>query len=111
MNNEHDEQTKWIVSYLETRFGRLEDRIDSVADGLQSRMDGMSGGLENRIDQAILAQTTKVEHLQEKLNQLENAQLKLSNQAGIVRNSLAFAGTLVISLIGWVITYLYGNGK
>ena len=48
MNQEHDEQTRWLVSYLETRFGRLEDRLD----------------------QAIMAQSVKIDALEEKVNQL-----------------------------------------
>jgi BMFP domain-containing protein YqiC len=97
MNQEHDEQTRWLVSYLETRFGRLEDRISSVAEGL-----------EDRLDQAIMAQSVKLDALEEKVNQLENDHLKLSNQAGLVRNLLAFIGTAMLSLLGWLAsTFLY----
>jgi len=88
MNQEHDEQTRWLVSYLETRFGRLEDRLD----------------------QAIMAQSVKIDALEEKVNQLENDHLKLSNQAGLVRNLLAFIGTGMLSLLGWAITYFWPSG-
>jgi hypothetical protein len=88
MNNDHEEQTKWLVSYLETRFGRLEDRLD----------------------QAIMAQSVKIDALEEKVNQLENDHLKLSNQAGLVRNLLAFIGTGMLSLLGWAITYFWPTG-
>ena len=88
MNQEHDEQTRWLVSYLETRFGRLEDRLD----------------------QAIMAQSVKIDALEEKVNQLENDHLKLSNQAGLVRNLLAFIGTGMLSLLGWAITYFWPTG-
>ena len=88
MNNDHEEQTKWLVSYLETRFGRLEDRLD----------------------QAIMAQSVKIDALEEKVNQLENDHLKLSNQAGLVRNLLAFIGTGMLSLLGWAITYFWPSG-
>jgi hypothetical protein len=86
MNNEHDEQTRWLVSYLETRFGRLEDRLDQVT----------------------LAQSSKLDALEEKVNQLENDHLKLSNQAGLVKNLLAFVGTVIVSLLGWLAsTFLF----
>ncbi len=88
MNQEHDEQTRWLVSYLETRFGRLEDRLD----------------------QAIMAQSVKIDALEDKVNQLENDHLKLSNQAGLVRNLLAFIGTGMLSLLGWAITYFWPSG-
>jgi hypothetical protein len=100
MNDDHEQQTRWLVSYLETRFGRLEDRLNDVTDGLG-----------NKLDQAIMAQSSRIEELQEKVNQLENSHLKLASQAGMVRNLLAFVGTAVVSLIGWAITYLYGTGK
>ena len=86
MNNDHEEQTKWLVSYLETRFGRLEDRLD----------------------QAIMAQSVKLDALEEKLGKLEDEHLKLSNQAGLVKNLLAFIGTAMLSLLGWLAsTFLY----
>ena len=88
MNDEHSEQTRWLVNYLETRFGRLEDRLD----------------------QAIMAQSVKLDALEEKVNQLENDHLKLSNQAGLVRNLLAFIGTGMLSLLGWAITYFWPTG-
>ena len=95
MNQEHDEQTRWLVSYLETRFGKLEDRLDRAVD---------------KVDQAIMAQSARVDAIEDKVNQVENEQLKLSNQAGLVRNLLAFVGTAVLSLAGWAITYFWPSG-
>jgi hypothetical protein len=67
-------------------------------------------GLEDRLDQAIMAQSVKIDTLEEKVNQLENDHLKLSNQAGLVRNLLAFIGTGMLSLLGWAITYFWPTG-
>lgn len=106
MNQEHDEQTRWLVSYLETRFGRLEDRLSSVTGGLEDRLDRAI----DKVDQAILAQSVRVDAIEDKVNQVENEQLKLSNQAGLVRNLLAFVGTAVLSLAGWAITYFWPSG-
>ena len=96
MNSDHEEQTRWLVDYLEARFSRIEDRLDRAID---------------KVDQAILAQSDSLEGLKEKVNQVENEQLKLSNQAGFLKNLLAFGGTIVLSLIGWAASYLFQNPK
>jgi hypothetical protein len=53
-----------------------------------------------------MAQSVKLDALEEKVNQLENDHLKLSNQAGLVKNLLAFIGTAVLSLLGWLASNL-----
>jgi hypothetical protein len=101
MNNEHDEQTRWLVTYLETRFGRLEDRISSVAEGLDARVRDSLETIGNDFTS-----------LETRLDQVESSQLKLSSQAGFFKNLLAFIGTAVLSLLGWLAsTFIFPNGK
>jgi hypothetical protein len=101
MNNEHDEQTRWLITYLETRFGRLEDRISSVAEGLDARVRDSLETIGNDFTS-----------LETRLDQVESSQLKLSSQAGFFKNLLAFIGTAVLSLLGWLAsTFIFPNGK
>lgn len=96
MNNEHEEQTRWLVDYLETRFGKLEDRLDRATD---------------RVDHVILAQTQRVSELEKKVDQVEDRSLRLESQAGFLKNVLAFVGTAVLSLVGWLVSYWFSSGK
>lgn len=97
MNNEHEEQTRWLVDYLEARFGRLENRLDRAID---------------KVDQAILAHSADLNKVEERVNQVEVKQTKLDGQAGFIKNILAFAGTIVLSLVGWLAsTFLLPPGK
>ena len=96
MDNEHEEQTRWLISYLETRFEKLENRLDRATD---------------RVDQVILAQSERVADLEKKLDQVEGEQVRLSSQAGFLKNILAFVGTVVISLVGWLVSYWFSSGK
>jgi hypothetical protein len=101
VNNEHDEQTRWLITYLETRFGRLEDRISSVAEGLDTRVRDSLEGIGNDYTS-----------LEKRLNTVEDTQLRLSSQAGFFKNLLAFVGTAVLSLVGWLAsTFIFPNGK
>jgi hypothetical protein len=101
VNNEHDEQTRWLITYLETRFGRLEDRISSVAEGLDARVRDSLETIGNDFTS-----------LETRLDQVESSQLKLSSQAGFFKNLLAFIGTAVLSLLGWLAsTFIFPNGK
>ena len=95
MNDEHNEQTRWLIDYLETRFGKLEDRLDRATD---------------RVDQVILAQSQRVTDLEKKLDQVEGEQVRLSSQAGFLKNILAFVGTIVLSLAGWLASYWFSSG-
>jgi hypothetical protein len=100
-NEEQNEQTRWLISYLEGRFSRLEDRLNSVAEGL-----------ENRLDSSLKEHTEQLREVEDRLNQVENDQLKLSSQAGLIKNLLAFVGTIVVSLLGWAAsTFIFPSGK
>ncbi len=87
MNNTPEEQTKWIISYLEARFTRLEDTLNRSEDKLQELLDN---------------QSTRLEELNRQVDRLEAKHVKLDSQAGFVRNLLAFVGTAVVSLLGWL---------
>jgi len=101
MNNEHDEQTRWLITYLETRFGRIEDRIDSVAESLDGKVRDSLDTISNDYSR-----------LEQRLDQVESSQLRLSSQAGFFKNLLAFIGTAVLSLVGWLAsTFIFPNGK
>ena len=95
MNPDHEEQTRWLISYLETRFEKLENRLDRATD---------------RVDQVILAQSERVADLEKKLDQVEGEQVRLSSQAGFLKNILAFIGTIVLSLVGWLVSYWFSSG-
>ena len=117
MDNEHNEQTQWLVSYLETRFGKLEDSLRYTTSNLQVRLDSVAEGLEDRldratdrVDQVILAQSERVAGLEKKLDQVEGEQVRLSSQAGFLKNILAFIGTIVLSLVGWLVSYWFSSG-
>lgn len=112
MNNEHDEQTRWLITYLETRFGRLEDRISSVAEGLEDRIDSVAESLNARVHDSLETIGNDFTSLETRLDQVESSQLKLSSQAGFFKNLLAFTGTAVLSLLGWLAsTFIFPNGK
>jgi hypothetical protein len=94
---EQNEQTRWLVTYLESRFARLEDRMDSVAEGLDERLNRSEDKLQELLDN----QATRIEELNRQVDRLEAKHVKLDSQAGFVRNLLAFVGTAVLSLLGW----------
>ena len=97
MNNTPEEQTKWLISYLETRFARLESSLERSEDKLQELLDN---------------QASRIEELNRQVDRLEAKHVKLDSQAGFVRNLLAFVGTAVVSLLGWLASYfLSGPAK
>jgi predicted transcriptional regulator len=108
LNSTPEEQTKWIISYLEARFTRLEDRMDSVAEGLDERLNRSEDKLQELLDN----QASRIEELNRQVDRLEAKHVKLDSQAGFVRNLLAFVGTAVLSLLGWLASYfLSGPAK
>lgn len=96
MNSTPEEQTKWIISYLEARFTRLEDSLNRSEDKLQELLDN---------------QSTRLEELNRQVDRLEAKHVKLDSQAGFVRNLLAFVGTAVVSLLGWAASYFLSGQK
>ena len=93
MNNEHEEQTRWLVDYLETRFSRIEDGLRHTTSHLQVRLDSVAEGLEDRldraidkVDQAILAQSEALNKVEERVTQVEVKQTRLDGQAGFLKN-------------------------
>ena len=110
MNNEHDEQTRWLITYLETRFSRIEDRIDSVAENLEDRISSVAAGLDNRVRDSLDNIDNDYASLANRIDTVESLQLKLSSQAGFLKNILAFVGTAVLSLVGWIASYWFSSG-
>lgn len=97
MNLEQDDQTKWLITYLESRFSRLDDRLNRSEDKLQELLD---------------SQSSRLEEINRQIDQLESRYVKLDSQAGFVKNMLAFTGTAVLSLLGWLVsTFVFPTGK
>lgn len=111
MNQEHDEQTRWLVEYLETRFNRAEDRMLAISSSLESRLDASLQRAEAKLSQALDRQAEDLERTEARLDELEASTVRLNSQAGFIKNILAFVGTLVLSLLGWAASYLSPFGK
>lgn len=112
MNDEHNEQTRWLIDYLEARFNRAEDRMVALGHSLESRLDASLQRAESQLTAAMDRQAKELERLETRLDAVEDSQLKLSSQAGFLKNILAFLGTAVLSLLGWAASiYLGPSGK
>jgi Uri superfamily endonuclease len=90
MSDTQEEQTRWLVDYLETRLDKLESRIDA---SLQRTEDKLAESLDKL--------TERLEGTEARIDQVELDLQKLQSQAGFVKNLLAFVGTAVLSLLGW----------
>lgn len=74
-------------------------------DGLLQELSATSERMEQRLAESE-AQT------EARLSGVEDSQLKLTSQAGLIKNLLAFVGTAVLSLLGWAAsTFLFPSGK
>ena len=82
--------------------------MDSVAEGLDERLNRSEDKLQELLDN----QASRIEELNRQVDRLEAKHVKLDSQAGFVRNLLAFVGTAVLSLLGWLASYfLSGPAK
>lgn len=99
MTDEHNQQTRWLIDYLENRLSALEDRLET---SIQRSEVKLSESLENT--------SLRLTKLESDLSQIEDEHLKLASQAGFLKNVLAFVGTAVLSLAGWILTNFI-NGK
>ena len=111
MNNEHEEQTRWLINYLEARFSRVDDKVAALSGTFDARFSRVedhisetSKELEDRFVSLLEKQQAEIDLLSAELETTETKLLKLSSQAGFLKNLLAFVGKTLLSLGGWAIS-------
>jgi hypothetical protein len=106
------EQTQWLIEYLDTRLDRLEARLDASIQRTETSLSHSLSQTAARLDRIETEADMETASLNARLGDAEDGLLKISSQAGMVRNLLAFLGTAVLSLAGWAAsTFLFPNGK
>ncbi len=106
------EQTRWLIEYLDARLDRLETRLDASIQRTETSLSNSLSQTAARLDRIEAEADLETASLNARLGDAEDGLLKISSQAGMVRNLLAFLGTAVLSLAGWAAsTFLFPNGK
>lgn len=85
---DHEEQTRWLINYLEKRFERIEARIDD----------------------ALAAQAKALKEMKQDIEEVEHITTKLSTQTGLIKNILLIIIPGALSLAGWIITNILMKG-
>ena len=75
MNNEHEEQTRWLINYLETRFSRVDDKVavlsstfDSRFSRIEDHISETSKELEDRFVALLEKQQAEIDLLSAELD-------------------------------------------
>lgn len=114
-----NEQIKWVVEYLDNRLDRLESRLDASIQRTETSLShsithslARLDRVESELDTELASLNARVEELDVEVQARSEELIRISSQAGFLKNILAFVGTAVLSLLGWAASiYLGPPGK